>query len=187
MKAPVRDEAHNIGIGIQVHQVVNVMTPKRRSTNRCLSRKTCIARYFQCCRPTRIRFCRGSVYWAYLHGWSGDFLNLGSQLPASIAGVDDRAGLEQQNRGFGISADSARRRVSCTRLSASAGQHTAQPGHRYRWAVSESARCRAAARNGRQFHQRDRGLMHAAARRALGRTLPASRVLLVRPARTGPP
>ena len=33
---------------------------------------------------------------------SGKFLDLGSQFSAGIAGVDDRAGLEQQHRGFGI-------------------------------------------------------------------------------------
>ena len=33
---------------------------------------------------------------------SEEFLDLGSEFSASIAGVDDRAGLEQQHRGFGI-------------------------------------------------------------------------------------
>jgi hypothetical protein len=45
--------------------------------------------------------CRGSDY-RPVHGQSGEFLDLGSQFSASIAGVDDRAGLEQQHRGFGI-------------------------------------------------------------------------------------
>jgi hypothetical protein len=37
-----------------------------------------------------------------VHRQSGEFLDLGSQFSASIAGVDDRAGLEQQHSGFGI-------------------------------------------------------------------------------------
>jgi hypothetical protein len=33
---------------------------------------------------------------------SEEFLDLGSEFSASIAGVDDRARLEQKHRGFGI-------------------------------------------------------------------------------------
>ena len=36
------------------------------------------------------------------HRQSGEFLDLGSQFSAGIAGVDDLAGLEQQYHGFGI-------------------------------------------------------------------------------------
>jgi len=50
-----------------------------------------------------IRCCRGPDHWPR-HRQSGELFDLGSQFPASIANVDDCAGLEQHHRCFGIGA-----------------------------------------------------------------------------------
>lgn len=46
---------------------------------------------------------------------SGEFLDLGRQFSVSIAGVDDRARLEEQRRGFGIGLRSVLDAVGTTK------------------------------------------------------------------------